>query len=167
MASLAAAGYLFQDIATAYFLAKSLVGPVRSTTVDAKFHKDDRFDDLLITETYRRRVRRQFKHSQSAKAFDRSCLSSDAHDLRLDLLIKSWKVDPPNVRGKEYRACATWRTPTSKKDRLLLAPSNATRSFDGQSRCFELAVDAIWPPRQMLERRSFWAKRQSRAATRS
>lgn len=50
MASLAAAhkGYFYQDIASAYFLARSLVEPVRSTTVDAKFHTDDRFDDLLI-----------------------------------------------------------------------------------------------------------------------
>ena len=51
MGSLAAAhkGYFYQDIVTAYFLARSLVEPVRSTMVDAKLHGDDRFDDLLIT----------------------------------------------------------------------------------------------------------------------
>ena len=63
MGSLAAAhkGYFYQDIVTAYFLARSLVEPVRSTTVDAKLHGDDRFDDLLITADDGKAVRRQFK----------------------------------------------------------------------------------------------------------
>lgn len=63
MASLAAAhkGYLYQDIVTAYFLARSLVEPVQSTTVDAKFHSADRFDDLLSVGTDRTKIRRQFR----------------------------------------------------------------------------------------------------------
>lgn len=150
MASLAAAhkGYLYQDIATAYFLAKGLVETAQSFTVDAKFHPDDRFDDLLVAETHRRRFRRQFKYSEYAKQFERSCLSSDNHDLRLDLLIKSWRSDPAKVRATEYRVCVTWRMPTLKDDQCLLKPSTAPSSFGGQSRCFRLDVDGIWPKRQ-------------------
>ena len=86
MASLAAAhkGYLYQDIATAYFLARSLVESVQFTTVDAKSHAGDRFDDLLSVSDGGTKVRRQFKHSESPMAFERSFLTSETYDLRLD-----------------------------------------------------------------------------------
>ncbi|MBL9192879.1 MAG: hypothetical protein JNJ82_11045 [Opitutaceae bacterium] len=149
MSSLAPAhkGYLYQDIATAYFLAVSLVEPVRSTTIDAKFNPDDRFDDLLVTRGDGERVRRQFKHSESLHPFARSHLSSESHDLRLDQLIRSWQADPPTVRAKEYRVCATWRRPATTDDRRLLIPANVPGSFGATSRCYHLAVDFIWPPR--------------------
>jgi len=150
MASLAAAhkGYFYQDIATAYFLARSLVESVRYTTVDARFHTDDRFDDLLIVANDGKKVRRQFKHSDSPLAFEGSFLSSKKYNLRLDQLIKSCQSDPAKVRATEYRVCVTWRVPTLKEDWRLLKPSAAPSSFAGQSRCFQLDVDAIWPKRQ-------------------
>lgn len=91
MASLAAAhkGYFYQDIVPAYFLASSLVDRVRSTTVDAKFHVGDRFDDLLSVGTDGKKVRRQFKHSESAKVFEKAFVANDNYDLRLDQLILS------------------------------------------------------------------------------
>lgn len=149
MTSLAAAhkGYFYQDIATAYFLARSLVERVRSTTVDAKFHADDHFDDLLVVGEDGNNVRRQFKHSESPLAFGRSFLTSDIYDLRLDRLIKSWRCDPAKVRAKEYRVCVTWRVPTLKEDGRLLNPSTAPSSFAGQSRCFQLDADVVWPKR--------------------
>lgn len=149
MASLAAAhrGYFYQDIATAYFLARSLVESVQSTTVDAKFHVGDRFDDLLSRRKCGSKVRLQFKHSESAKVFERSFLTSETYDLRLDQLIKSWRSDPARVRAKEYRICVTWHTPTKKEDRSLLKQSNAPSSFAGQSQCFKLDADVIWPKR--------------------
>lgn len=149
MASLTAAhkGYFYQDIATAYFLARSLVEPVLSTTVDAKFHTADRFDDLLSVGTDRNKIRRQFKHSDSPMAFERSFLTSKTYDLRVDQLIKSWQSDPANVRATEYRVCVTWRTPTAKDDRRLLKRSSAPSSFAGQSCCFQLDADQIWPKR--------------------
>ncbi|MDH5641318.1 MAG: ATP-binding protein [Nitrospira sp.] len=150
MASLAAAhkGYFYQDIATAYFLARSLVEPVQFTTVDARFYADDRFDDLLIVANDGKRVRRQFKHSDSSLVFKGSFLSSKRYDLRLDQLIKSCRSDPVKVRATEYRVCATWRVPTLKEDWRLLKRSAAPSSFAGQSQCFQLDVDAIWPKRK-------------------
>ncbi|MDF9828462.1 hypothetical protein M2103_001836 [Ereboglobus sp. PH5-5] len=149
MANLAAAhkGYFYQDIVTAYFLARSLVERVQSTTVDAKFHAYDRFDDLLSVMDDGTKVRRQFKHSESPKAFERSFLTSDSCDLRLDQLIKSWLSDPAKVRATEYRVCVTWRIPNAKDDRCLLKHSTAPSSFGGQSSCFQLDVDVIWPKR--------------------
>jgi hypothetical protein len=149
MASLAAAhkGYFYQDIATAYFLARSLVEPVQSTTVDAKFHAADRFDDLLSVGTDRNKIRRQFKHSSSQMAFERSFLTSEAYDLRLDQLIKSWQSDPAKVRATEYRVCVTWRMPAAKDDKRIVKKSTAPSSFAGQSRCFQLDADFIWPKR--------------------
>ena len=67
--------------------------PVQSTTVDAKFHVADRFDDLLSRGESGTRVRRQFKHSESPMAFERSFLTSETYDLRVDQLIKSWQSD--------------------------------------------------------------------------
>lgn len=150
MASLAAAhkGYFYQDIASAYFLARSLIEPVRSTAIDTKFHADDRFDDLFIVANDGMKVRRQFKHSDGPLAFESSFLSSDKYGLRLDQLIKSWQSDPAHARAKEYRACVTWRTPMAKMERSFLKVSTAPSSFAGQSRCFQLNVNAIWPKRQ-------------------
>lgn len=149
MSSLVAAhkGYFYQDIATAYSLALSLVEPVRSTTVDAKSHSEDRFDDLMIVGKNGQRVRRQFKHSDSPLAFESSFLASDSHSLRLDFLIKSWQSDPAKVRTAEYRVCVTWHVPTLNDDRRILKPSKASSSFAGQSRCFQLNADVLWPKR--------------------
>lgn len=150
MGSLAPAhkGYLYQDIVTAYFLGLSLVESVRSTTVDAKFHPDDRFDDLLVTCVNGKRVRRQFKHSESSHPFEQSHLTSERHKLRLDKLIRSWRADPPSVRAHQYRVCTTWRRPVKKQDRRLLIPVNVAGSFGAAGHCFHLAVDAIWPARR-------------------
>jgi len=153
MARLAAAhkGYFYQDIVTAYFLARSLVERVRSTTVDRKFHVGDRFDDLMSVGTDGNKVRRQFKHSESPKAFERSFLTSETYDLRLDQLIKSWQSDPVKVRAMEYRICVSWRTPTSKDNQRLLKRSSAPSSFAGQNYCFQLDADVIWPKRGQLQ----------------
>ena len=149
MASLTAAhkGYFYQDIATAYFMARSLVESVQSTTVDAKFHANDRFDDLLCVGNDGGKVRRQFKHSESPMAFERSFLTSESYSLRLDQLTKSWQSDPAKVRATEYRVCVTWRTPAAKDDQRLLKHSTAPSSFGGQSSCFQLDTDVIWPKR--------------------
>jgi hypothetical protein len=149
MASLSAAhkGYFYQDVVAAYFLAKSLVESVRSTTVDSKFHVYDRFDDLLSAGDDGTKVRRQFKHSASPVAFERSFLTSETYDLRLDQLIKSWRCDPKKVRATEYRVCATWRRPSIKEDQCLLKHCDFPGSFAGQSCCFQLNADYIWPKR--------------------
>jgi hypothetical protein len=138
-------GYLYQDIASAYFLSRSLFEPVHSTTVDWKFHPDDRFDDLLVVQEDGRRVRRQFKHSVAAVPFERSHLNSERADLKLDRLIHSWRQDSAGVRAQEYRICVTWRVPTEADDLNLLVPANEPGSFGGASRPFRLAVDTIWP----------------------
>ena len=140
-------GYLYQDIASAYFLGRSLVEGVRATTVDWKFHPNDRFDDLLIAFEDGRRVRRQFKHSESAIIFERSHLNSNRYDLRLDELVRSWRQDPAKVRANEYRICVTWRVPTDPDDMALLVPVTDAGSFGGASRPFRLMVDTIWPKR--------------------
>lgn len=149
MGNLAAAhkGYFYQDLVTAYFLARSLVERVRTTTVDAKFHDSDRFDDLLVCQEEGTKVRRQFKHSDSLIVFERSFLTSETYSLRLDQLIKSWQADPARVRATEYRICVTWQKPTKKDDLSLLKPSSAPSSFDGQSQCYHLNTDVIWPKR--------------------
>ena len=140
-------GYLYQDIASAYFLGRSLVEGVHATTVDWKFHPNDRFDDLLITYEDGCRVRRQFKHSESAIAFERSHLNSNRSDLRLDELVRSWRQDPAKVRANEYRICVTWRVPSKADDLALLVPATNVGSFGDASRPFRLAVDIIWPKR--------------------
>ncbi|MBI5423055.1 MAG: hypothetical protein HZA32_03150 [Opitutae bacterium] len=80
MANLGAAhkGYLYQDIATAYFLANALVDPVREISVDFKRHPADRFDDLSIVETNATQLRRQFKHTDGETPFAQKFLSSDS-----------------------------------------------------------------------------------------
>ncbi len=150
MASLAAAhkGYFYQDIVTAYFLARSIVEQVRGTTVDAKLHTDDRFDDLLVVMNDEKMIRRQFKHSDAPLAFEGSFLSSDKYSLRVDELIKSWQADPAHVRSAEYRVCVTWRTPVTKEDRFLLKAATSLNSFGDHGGCFHLNLDAIWPKRQ-------------------
>jgi hypothetical protein len=151
MANLGAAhkGYLYQDIATAYFLATALVDPVSEISVDYKRHAADRFDDLSIVEANATQLRRQFKHTDGAAPFTRKFLSSDVRDLRLDALILSWRKDSAAVRATEYRVCTTWTAPTDADDLALLVPAAVAGSFgDYPTRRFRLAVDQIWPKRQ-------------------
>jgi hypothetical protein len=151
MANLGAAhkGYLYQDIATAYFLATALIDPVRSVSVDHKYHLADRFDDLCVFDEDGTRRRHQFKHTDTATPFAKKYLSSEIRDLRVDTLVRSWREDPTAVRAHEYRLCATWTVPTDPGDLQLLTPVDTPGSFgDYPTRRFRVAIERLWPVAQ-------------------
>lgn len=138
-------GYIYQDQATSYFFASSLLERYAGVTVDRKMVADDRFDDLAVQHNARH-VRRQFKSSDNAGlALDLKDLLTVRRKLRIDDLVRSYKRAGVGA-ADEYRLCATWLTPADPELLRLLEPVKAELSFPGHpSKTFRFRADLIWP----------------------
>lgn len=117
-------GYEYQDVATAYFLARSIPEPVDGVTVDHKVHPDDIFDDLTIragTDV----VRRQFKSSGVTTAFRPEHFRTTECNLRIDDMLRAF-CNSGAIPHAVYRVCATWDPPVDGdvKRQLFLSTSD-------------------------------------------
>lgn len=138
-------GYVYQDVATAYFLAEGIVSGAECTVVDRKEYAGDLFDDLTI-EKDKRRIRRQFKSSADVnKTFAEEALKTKTNDLRIDDIVHCFLragEDPAD----EYRICTTWSTPQDENVAKLLRPCDAVPSFEGYpTKLYRLNLGEIWP----------------------
>jgi hypothetical protein len=145
-------GYRFQDIATAYFLIRSLIDPLDLVTVDKKLVIGDRIDDLEVTAAGRR-TRRQFKSSaNTTRALALGDFTNSASTLRIDELVlthRRFGTSAPN----EYRLCATWAHPASG-DPLweFLQPFQGNRSIRGsRSELWMLIPERVWLSKSPLQ----------------
>ncbi len=138
-------GYVYQDVATAYFLAKAVAIGAECVIVDRKQYDGDLFDDLTI-EHGGKRSRRQFKSSADAdKQFAEEVLKTKTSDLRIDDIVHCFLKAADNP-ADEYRICSTWAVPTDPEVARLLSPCDAEPSFDGHAtKLFRLNVEEIWP----------------------
>src|SRR5438046_1791429 len=134
-------GYIYQDIATAFFMAERLAERSGGLVVDLKIVDDDRFDDVAVCSGHGR-VRRQFKHSENAdRRLERADLTQDRHDLRIDRLIRTFQREGRDA-ADEYRLCLTWLCPDDA-DLLtrLTEDASPASSFPGhRTRTFRLNV---------------------------
>jgi hypothetical protein len=138
-------GYIYQDVATAYFMARAVVDGSERIVVDRKEYKGDLFDDLTIHRDGKK-VRRQFKSSADAeKRLTEEDLKTKTSDLRVDDLVHCF-VRASEAPADEYRICSTWSTPVDEDVAKLLKLCVAEPSFEGHpTKLFRLNVDAIWP----------------------
>ena len=119
-------GYHYQDLVTATFLAKSLLGTVKEMIADRKLFPGDLFDDLTVQEEGAR-TRRQIKHSTGeTTSFALEFLRTDMKKIALDELVRSIEQDPEEWH---HRVCATWRSPSDSQARAILIPVVETGTF--------------------------------------
>ena len=147
-------GYRYQDISTAYFLIKLLIGYCDRVVVDKKQFTGDKFDDLTVF-IGPKKIRRQFKHSSN----DDRCLTEDdfiktSSSLCIDTLLNTYIND--DHKDKEYRLCVTWKKPTDTDNLIaqgLLTKVKNIPSFENSSvNFFKLNAQKIWPK----DHRSIW-----------
>lgn len=139
-------GYRYQDIATAYTLARALSERYELVIVDRKQVDDDRIDDLEII-TPNSRVRRQFKSSQDPRRqITANDFISNDSTLRIDRLILTY-VRAGELAASEYRLCATWQPPDSgnELDRIL-EKIEAPPTIAGSASChYRIRSELLWP----------------------
>jgi len=140
-------GYRYQDIATAYMLARSVSERHKYVLVDKKQVDDDCIDDLEVCDAGGRRIRRQFKFSlNESRCLEKSDFTRAQSGLRIDRLVLTLVRANPDP-ADEYRLCATWQPP--ELDSLLmklLEPVEVPLTIVGSySRCYRLCGDMIWP----------------------
>jgi hypothetical protein len=138
-------GYDYQDQATSFFLARSLIDRFDEIVVDRKVVEDDRFDDLSVRQNAKE-IRRQFKSSDNpTRLFALTDLVTTKTRSRIDDLVRSFKRASANAAA-EYRLCATWLTATDPELIKLLEPIATALSFPGHpTKTFRLRADLIWP----------------------
>jgi hypothetical protein len=155
-------GYVYQDVATAYFLARAIVDRADRIIVDRKEYENDLFDDLTI-ERDGARIRRQFKSSaEPAKQFTEEAIKTRTSDLRIDDVVRCI-IKAGEAPADEYRICTTWSTPADPGVARLLLPCGGTSSFGAYpTKLCRLNVDVIWPEDGEL----IWKLRKPNAFTR-
>jgi len=138
-------GYLYQDLATAYILAESLIQRFKSVTVDRKVVQDDQFDDLEIVITAGR-FRRQIKSSQDPnRRLTLADFTNEQSSLRFDRLVLSY-VRAETAPADEYRLCATWLPPDEQVLAELLELIDIPETVAGcPSQCFRFRAEHLWP----------------------
>jgi hypothetical protein len=141
-------GYEYQDSASAYFFAASLVEGFEQIVVDRKVVPGDRFDDLSVWRSGRE-IRRQFKSSDDIqRSFGVADLTTTRSDARIDDLVRSYQRAGINAAA-EYRLCTTWVNSNDPNVLKILEPIKAQPSFAGHTtKMFRLRVEVIWPDGQ-------------------
>lgn len=144
-------GYIYQDIATAYFMASCLVEQSGTLIVDRKLVDDDRFDDLSI-QNERGFVRRQFKRSDNEnRPLSHQDFTQEKHNLRLDNLILTHLRMSTRI-ADEYRLCVTWIFSSEEAISSALIEVPSASSFAGyRTRLFRLNPDEIWPEKSISQ----------------
>jgi len=132
------AGYIYQDLVTAYFMAQGLIDKF-DLRVDKKQFEGDIFDDLHIFG--RRRI--QLKSSlASSDPFSLEDLSTKRRNTRIDELLFAAKED--GFASAEYRLSATWRCPQDPRLQGVLTLVDGESSFEGTATVlFKLELDAL------------------------
>jgi hypothetical protein len=138
-------GYQYQDLVTAYFLARSIVEQFDEVTVDRKRYEGDRFDDIEIRADSGL-IRRQFKYSNDAeRTFEREDLTTTRKELRIDQLVQCY-VSAGTSKANEHRLCTTWSAPTDPAFKALLEDVSVESSFpEHPTKLYRLRGDLIWP----------------------
>lgn len=127
-------GYLFQDIVTAIYLARGILNPESTITVDSKHFANDRFDDLRI-DLGATKIVTQIKHGKSTREFETSDLTQDRSGLRIDYLYDSWLaafVSKGDGVDLTCRVITSWRAGTNLPDWLERTPIEEDFSLGGQ-----------------------------------
>lgn len=138
-------GYEYQDLLSAYFVAKSIADNKLNVEFlfDVKDFDGDKFDDLKIYDNGNI-FYRQIKHSANHCIEKNDFSSPSAHDLYLKDLFDSWKLQvSPNA---EFRLCLVWDKPEFKDDlnKVLVKDSSSCSLFPG-SECFKIDCSVLWP----------------------
>jgi len=138
-------GYVYQDVATAYLLAKAIVDGTESVTVDHKEYGGDLFDDLTVRREGRV-VRRQFKSSANIdKQFEVEAIKTKTSDLRIDDIVQCF-LKAGSDPADEYRICTTWAVPSDEDVATLLSPRDAEPTFETYpTKLYRLNIQEIWP----------------------
>jgi len=118
-------GYLYQDIVTAYFLARALIDSY-SVRVDKKNFSGDIFDDIGLGGSQRIQLKSSLNSSLALELED---LSTTRRNTRIDQLLYSAKED--GFSAQEYRLCATWVRSTDLRLSEVLDPVHTGSSFAG------------------------------------
>lgn len=106
-------GYEYQDIATGFCLAQSLIDTENLIIVDKKAYPSDLFDDLKVhsAETF---YNYQFKFVEDESAcFSVSDFNTKARSVRIDYLIESFR-DDPNKEKSKYLLISTLNSPVDE-----------------------------------------------------
>ena len=141
------AGYLYQDIATAYELVRALVERYELVIVNRKVVADDRIDDLEVVRAQGYRIRRQYKSSKDPQRhLTLKDFTSPGSSLRIDRLVLT-HARAETAPADEYRLSATWQPP-DERDGLtaLLEPSAAVPTISGwPSKLYRISGERLWP----------------------
>lgn len=136
-------GYEYQDLLSAYYIIKEMFYENEAVfTIDKKESKNDKFDDLTI-RTKASVIKRQIKYSEN-KVLNKSDLSSNSHDLALDILFNSWR-EIGQTSITKLRLCLAWEEPKNENILNVLDELNITDEYEtGKVKYYKLNIDKLW-----------------------
>ena len=138
-------GYQYQDLVVACALIDGLVESFDYAVVDKKILAGDRFDDLEVSSSGRRR-RTQVKWQVTAgRRLELSDLTTNRMRTRIDALVATYKRDP--IPADEYRLTLTHGAPDDEELTDCLVPGDDTDPLLRRVATQRFRVDpgVVWP----------------------
>lgn len=142
-------GYLYQDILSAYFVAREIAsgnnetGFVFDTKKTPKGVKD-KFDDLTIEKNgVKLFIQVKYSNDSNQRVLTKSNFSTKSNDLFLGTLFESWKALHSSV--DKFYVLLAWDLPEPEDEiNRVLKLSNEISIIPGTD-CYKFDIDALWP----------------------
>ena len=148
-------GYVYQDILSAYIVAKNIYdGDFSSTFLfdvkKTKVGQSDKFDDISVFKK-NESIFYQIKYSDEINNHiltKSDFTQTNKYDLALHTLYKSWKT----LRNKtnHFRICLAWTHPNSNDEILQYINFIDGESYFLNSKCFKFDITKIWPNKEVV-----------------
>lgn len=142
-------GYLYQDILSAYFVAREIASGNNETgfVFDTKKTPkgiEDKFDDLTIERNgVKSFIQIKYSNDTNQRVLTKSNFSTESNDLFLGTLFESWKALHNSVN--KFYVLLAWNLPEPQdeiNDVLKLSKEN---SIVPNTNCYKFDIDALWP----------------------
>lgn len=142
-------GYLYQDILSAYFVAREIASGNNETgfVFDTKKTPkgiEDKFDDLTIERNgVKSFIQIKYSNDTNQRVLTKSNFSTESNDLFLGTLFESWKALHNSVN--KFYVLLAWNLPEPQdeiNDVLKLSKEN---TIVPNTNCYKFDIDALWP----------------------
>lgn len=133
-------GYLYQDLFTAYLIAKNLLLDDFEILVDIKEHSLDCFDDLTI-KVGGNKIKFQLKHSENNDKLNASDFNTSSGKLNINSLLTAYQEQPD--RNKTLFVIASNKLLPSGANWLKMSGRQSNKNFEHSS-LFVLNSNAIF-----------------------
>lgn len=142
-------GYLYQDILSAYFVAREIASGNNETgfVFDTKKTPkgiEDKFDDLTIERNgVKSFIQVKYSNDSNQHVLTKSNFSTNSNDLFLGTLFESWKALNKSIN--RFYVLLAWGLPSDDDSINFVLKKTDDESLVPGTSCYKFDCDILWP----------------------